>query len=384
MRTLDEKQRATLLDRLFRRIGKLDDESLIRLETMTRPVETGGAIAAPKGTAQGNADQLSRRYFVTALLAGGILAAGAGGAAAIALNDERVRGLLREEGWLPTATSLPPTVTPGPSMTPTLPAEARSLISTLQTQLDSVIQQRDSLQQQVTQANGQISSLQSNHDLLKSLIDLYQQLDSTNLDQIIIQALGALGMPILAIETVREALNAGVILTVKVLQAVEDQIPLIAAGLDWLEQQIGSLITAIRALQTALKVSNVGEVAKSVGDFVSQILDLLPFGVGDNVKAALQAMGNVISQLPELLNNVGTRLIQPVRAWIVSDKQGGLYEMLLRPVREQLLLPSQQMVANAQNLNNVYNSQLAQPAQTALDQRAKIRAEISKKAGALQ
>src|SRR6185436_9605366 len=140
MRTLDEKQRATLLDRLFRRIGKLDDESLIRLETMTRPVETGGAIAAPKGTAQGNADQLSRRYFVTALLAGGILAAGAGGAAAIALNDERVRGLLREEGWLPTATSLPPTVTAGPRLTPTLPAEASNLISTLQTQLNSVIQ----------------------------------------------------------------------------------------------------------------------------------------------------------------------------------------------------------------------------------------------------
>jgi hypothetical protein len=41
------------------------------------------------------------------------------------------------------------------------------------------------------------------------------------------------------------------------------------------------------------------------------------------------------------------------------------------------------MVANAENLNTVYNQQLAQPVQSVLDQRAKIRAEITKKAGAL-
>jgi hypothetical protein len=52
-------------------------------------------------------------------------------------------------------------------------------------------------------------------------------------------------------------------------------------------------------------------------------------------------------------------------------------------VREQVLAPAQQMVANAENLNTVYNSQVAKPVQDALDTRAKIRAEISKKAGAL-
>src|SRR5437016_1744802 len=117
MRTLDEKQRATLMDRLFRRIGKLDDESLIRLETMTRAVDNGGAIAAP-ASPKGNPGQLSRRYFVTTLLAGGILAASAGGVAALALDDENVKDWLRQEGWLPTPTTSEPTVTPGPSMTP--------------------------------------------------------------------------------------------------------------------------------------------------------------------------------------------------------------------------------------------------------------------------
>jgi hypothetical protein len=385
MKTLDEKQRATLLDRLFRRIGKLDDESLIRLETMTRPAETGGAIAAP-AKAQGDQDQLSRRYFITALLAGGILAASAGGAGALALNDDKVRQWLADQGWIATTppTAAPSTAMPGPSLTPTLPAEARTQIATLQNQLASVIQQRDAFQQQVTQVSGQLASLQSNHDLLKGLLDLYQQLDNTNLDQIVIDALGALGMPVVAIETLRVAVSNGVTLTVKVLQAIEDQMPLIAAGLDWLEQQIATLELAIRSLRTALDVANVGDFTKSVGDFVSQVLGMLPFGAGDNIKNSLMAMGNVINQLPTLLDNVNTRLLQPARTWIVSDQQSGLYASLLRPVREQMLMPSQQMVANAQNLNSVYNTQLAQPAQTALDQRAKIRAEITKKAGALQ
>ena len=59
------------------------------------------------------------------------------------------------------------------------------------------------------------------------------------------------------------------------------------------------------------------------------------------------------------------------------------FDLLLRPVREQVLAPAQQMVANAENLNTVYNKQVAQPVQSVLDQRAQIRAEILKKAGAL-
>src|SRR5260221_8281969 len=121
MRTLDEKQRATLLDRLFRRIGKLDDESLIRLETMTRPAETGGAIAA-SAKAQGDPDQLSRRYFITALLAGGILAASAGGAGAPSPNHKKGNGRASRTGWVfSRPPSRPPSQQPGPNPSPPLP-----------------------------------------------------------------------------------------------------------------------------------------------------------------------------------------------------------------------------------------------------------------------
>ena len=58
-------------------------------------------------------------------------------------------------------------------------------------------------------------------------------------------------------------------------------------------------------------------------------------------------------------------------------------QTMLRPVREQVLTPAQQMVANAENLNTIYNTKVAQPVQSVLDQRAQIRAEILKKAGAL-
>ncbi|MCC7446883.1 MAG: hypothetical protein IT324_05665 [Anaerolineae bacterium] len=418
MRTLDDQQRATLLDRLFRRISKLDDDSLLELDKLMHMAESGAQpiLPAPAPTPKPAApvqvvkpktkpdpERLSRRYFLATLAAGSLLAAGAGGAAAVALSDDGVRQWLSEQGWLPTPTPVLPTVTAGPSPTldspaaPTMPAAARNQITglqnqvaTLQQQIASLTAERDNLRQQVkalggqvNDANSQVSDLKAKNTTYQDVVGLYQQLESISIDQIISAALTSIGVPMLAINTVRDSLRTGVVLGVRTLQTVEDQMPLIAAGLDWLDKQVATLIAGVRAFQTALAVTSSNQTAKAVSDFISQVLDMLPFGAGQNIKAALQAMGDVLTNLPELLNNVSVMLIEPARAWIVPGKQGGLYDLLLRPVREQVLAPAQQMVANAENLNTVYNSQLAKPVQDALDQRAKVRAEITKKAGAL-
>jgi hypothetical protein len=330
------------------------------------------------------------------LVAGSVLAAGAGGAAAVALSDERVRQWLIAQGWIPPETAAIPTTVPGPTPTleatavPTLPAGVRNQLSALQKQVDLLTSERDQLRKQVQalggqvqDANGQIDQLKGKNGDLSSLIDLYKQLDVIDLDTLILSSLTALGVPILAIDTVRTALKTGTALAVRVLQGIEDQIPLVGAGLDWLDKQVLTLTAGYRALQTALEITEDSGVAKRISDFISQVLDMLPFGVGQNVKVALQAVGNVMAQLPELLNNVRVMVIQPARAWVGTGKAGGLYDSLLRPMREQVLAPAQQIVANAENLNTVYNKQVAQPVQTALDQRAKVRIEINKKVGAL-
>jgi hypothetical protein len=273
---------------------------------------------------------------------------------------------------------------------PTLPAAARNRIAALQNQLAALTAERDSLSQQLTalsgqvqDANGQINDLRAKNDAFRDLLDLYRQLEDLNIDQVITTALTAIGVPVLAIATIRVALDAGVGLAARIFQTIEDQMPLIAAGLDWLDKQVARLTAGIRAIQTALAVTSNARLAQAVQDFISQVLDMLPFGVGQNVKVVLQAMGEVLNRLPELIDNVSVMLIGPAQTWIVPGKQGGLNDLLLRPVREQVLTPAQQMVANAEKLNTVYNEQLAQPVQSVIDQRAKIRAEIIKKAGAL-
>ncbi len=397
MRTLDDQQRAILLDRVFRRIGRLDDQSLIQFDEMIKTVETGkmpAQVVPAPSKPQVDADRLSRRYFLAALVAGAVVAAASGGAAAVALSDEQVRQWLAEQGWMTTST--PPAATPGPSPTlfasppPTLPAAVRNQIAALQNQVASLTTERDNLREQVVSlggqvrdANGQIVDLKSKNGDLLDLADLYRQLEGVNLDQVITAALNSLGVTVLAIDTVRTALNTGIALAVRVLQGIEDQLPLIAAGVDWLERQVATLSAGLRAFQTALAVTGSAPLTQSITNFVSQVLDILPFGVGQNTKLALQAMGDVLSSLPDLLNNVNVMVLEPLRTWVGTDNQGGLRDSLLHPLREQLLTPAQQIVANAENLNTVYNTQLAQPVQSALDQRAKIRSAIDKKAGAI-
>ncbi len=403
---MGEQQRALLLDRLFRRISKLDDSRLAELDQLIRAEvgDTTGSQPVPPLVTQTKPsqkplltpDQRSRRYFLATLAAGSVVLVAAGGAAAVALNDENVRRWLAEQGWLPTPTPNLPTPTPGPSPTlglmpePTFPAAARNQIATLQSQLAALTTERDGLREQVTTlsdqvrgANGQIDDLRARNGAFREVFDLYQQLEDLNIDQVITTALAAVGVPVLAIVTIRAALDAGVGLAARIFQAIEDQMPLIAAGLDWLDKQVVRLTTGIRAIQTALAVTSNSRLAQAMQDFISGVLDMLPFGAGQNVKAVLQAMGEVLNRLPELIDNVNVMLIEPARAWIVPGKQGGLHDLLLRPVREQVLAPAQQMVANAENLDTVYNQQVAQPVQSVLDQRAKIRAEIIKKAGAL-
>jgi hypothetical protein len=396
MTVLTDQQRATLLDRVFRRVGSLDDNSLAALDRIIQAAEAGQPVAPVRAPAKPNPEQVSRRYFLAALAAGAVVAAGAGGAASVVLNDDSVRQWLAEQGWLPTATSALPTPTAGPSPTlpasqpPTFPAAARNQIAALQDQVTQLSTERENLRQQVVSlggqvkdANGQVVQLQAKNDTFQGLVDLYKQLEGVNLDQVITTAVASLGMSVLAIDTVRQALSGGIALSARVLQAVEDQIPLISAGLVWLEQQISFLTAGIRAFQTAIAVSANTPTAKALTDFISQVLDMLPFGVGQNMKAGLQALGDVLNHLPELVNNASVMVLEPLRVWIGSNGEGGLRDSLLRPLREQVLAPAQQIVANAENLNQVYNTQLAQPVQSALDERAKIRSEIIQKARAL-
>ncbi len=202
MRTLDDQQRATLLDRLFRRIGRLDDDSLIELERLTSLAENGQPVrptpASKTSKAQLDPNQQSRRLFLATLLAGGLLATATGGVAAVALSDDNVRRWLAEQGWLPTQAAALPTPTAGPSPTlpaspvPTLPASVRNQLTALQNQVAALIAERDTLRQQVTalggqvkDANNQVADLKAKNSDLQDLIGLYQQLEAVGIDQII-------------------------------------------------------------------------------------------------------------------------------------------------------------------------------------------------------
>lgn len=400
-RLLDDQQRASMMDHIFRRVGKLDDASLIRLEVLTRPAETGQPITPAPAQPASDPDQVSRRYFLTALAAGGLLSAAVGGAAVLAFNDPNVRQQLSESGWLATPTAKPPTATPGPSLTPTLPPDARKEIANSQRQIEAIAFERDTLKKQLADTNtklaktsadlnkandnlakttDRLTALQNANQQLASLVDLYKQLESVNIDDVIIKALGAVGVPVLAVYTLREALNAGTILAARVMKTIEDQMPLIAAGMAWLDQQLATLTKSMQTLTVALQITASTPAGKAVTDFISGVLDLIPFNAGQNIKQGLQAMGDLVAKLPEFVTNARVRVLEPARAWITTDKQGGLYALLLNPMRDQLLTPAQQMIANAQNLNTVYNNQVVQPAQSAITERARIRAEIAKRA----
>lgn len=390
--------------------------------------------ATPAATIRASHAGVGRRGFLIGLLTGGVVTGVAGGTAIVMTYDQRVRDWLSTQGMLPTATPIPPTPTITPTIPPDLPVEIVDQIKFLQRQIDALSAERDTLktrvdtlEQTLLNANAEIGKLKGDlsivtteRDDLKlaadklrddltalrdqvadlqvkltdaeqtsqkraSLLKLYSELDAANLDATITTGMAATGGALATLMQTRDPLANGMDVVREQITTVEGQMGEINAGLDWLDREVATLTANYRAFQTALKALPGTLAGSGTTEFAREVAASLPFTVSQEIKLAVQAMGAVVARLPAFLDNVNRMSIVPARLWIVpkGDTQGGLYRLLLTPIERDLLSPIEQMVNSAENLELVYNKDLAQPAQRVLLQRGQIRAEITQEAGAL-
>jgi regulator of replication initiation timing len=393
-----------------------------------------GAAPATANRTRNAQTGIGRRGFLIGLITGGVVTGVAGGTAVVMTYDQRVRDWLSTQGMLPSATAIPPTPTITPTIPPPLPVEIVDQIEALQRQIDALTAERDALktrvdglEQTLLDANAEISTLKGDlsivtterddlkltadklRDDLKalgdqadalqvkltnaeqtsqkraSLLRRYGDLDSADLDSAVTTGMAGTAAALATLMQQRDPLVNGLNVVRERVTTVEEQMGEINAGLDWLDREVATLTANYRAFQTALKALPGTLAGSSTTEFAREVAAALPFTVSQEIKLAVQAMGAVIARLPAFLDNVNRMSIVPARLWVVpsNDKQAGLFGLLLTPMQGNLLSPVEKMVNSAENLELVYNKDLAQPAQRLLLQRSQIRAEITQEAGAL-
>ncbi|NUQ36577.1 MAG: hypothetical protein HUU23_02020 [Caldilineales bacterium] len=219
---------------------------------------------------------------------------------------------------------------------------------------------------------------------LRGLLVLYEQLENAGLDDLAAAALVAADRSLRLVERGATALQAGAERAEAALLDLEIPFAAIQEGILWVEARVTALAGALQRLEDALAqvLQPARPLVAAIAAFADRLLGLLPFGVGEPIRRGIAGMAEVLASVPELVEGVNERLLQPLRTrWFTTDPETGLFVRLIDQVVTGLLDPVEAHLATVAETSANWQQQLALPLRAALDERSALRAEILRFSG---
>lgn len=323
-----------------------------------------------------------RRWLLTRLALGGAAAFGLGGGAALLINTRRRTVIVLPNGEEIEVQGDAADV-----------ADLAAQIDTLAERLGVISAERDRLSDDLAEAYEEIEALQTqlttvtaDRDQAQQLNNLWAALDAVGLDDILAGALVTVEVAWLALSPLVEALRDGLARGRDVLQIVMDAFPGPQEGIHWLQEQVNELAENLAWL--AEQVSEVVEplqpLADAIAQFILWVLEHLPFGIGRDAQAGLEAMQTIVGGLPDLVEGINGSVLDPLADWFGQNVGTNLLGTLINPLLDNVFNPAGEMLDKLGVLDTDYETALAGPVQQALSNRAAIRAQIAEQAAATQ
>lgn len=352
-------------------IGEYGSETFLNLPK----VPDADDIAAAKA-ASVKADN-SRRDFMLRLLVGGASALALGGSGALWINQQQ-KNANRTEVILPYGTN------PSPDQ-PANMAELMQRIAALEYDLAAMTAARDQAISDLNVSATEVNELRAQLDAaLAQLTDaqgvnaLWQALDDVGLDNIVATALAVVGGALVGAMEVLAVAQTGLVAAQTAIQKFLASIPGPRDGIRWLSERVTALSNDLDWL--AQQVQEAVQPAQSftslIAQFVIWVLDRLPFGVGDDAKAGLEAMQSVINTLPDTISGIEDDVLNPLADWFSNSNTKSISAILIDPVQQRGINTANDLVNEVNTFKTSYDENFAVPAQAALAKRAEIRSEI--------
>ncbi len=228
---------------------------------------------------------------------------------------------------------------------------------------------------------------------LQTLVAMYEQLEKIGIDAIV-----GTGMKI--VNGVLDTLKNGVQMIRDGIGAVQKAIQAFQTALDNLQtvldnfrgmfdnlrkaaEGVGQTLTDLQDKFNAAQGLVVGALgtalplADSIRGFFNALVDKIPFGVGDTIRRAIDGLVALIRAIPDAVGAVTSQLLQPLaqltfpRTTVPSVKTS-----LLDALTSSLLDPLQKFLTDVETTLTTWQKDFVQPVQTALDDRARLRAQI--------
>lgn len=334
---------------------------------------------------QNEADS-GRRNFLKGIVLTAMAATASGGGAAWLLNRQTSATIEVLEG--PPAGYIPPTplaINHNNNDFLTQLASAQAENMRLQAQLDAAL--RDL--QQLQQANGnsdlanqtlgqQLATANEQVGILTGLIALYEQLEGVDLGLVLEAGLQATGGILNELVERVPGLEEGLAAGQQALDNFEAQIPALEEGRNWLTTQVIRLNELYETAESVLKsvLESAGSFFAMLSQWFEEILSWLPFGMGEKTSRIMTALTNLLNETPPTITGLQGKVVEPLDGWLAGGENMALRQQLLKPMREQVLVPAGAITTTARTTQTIFHSQLVEPVQSQLLTRQMIQESL--------
>lgn len=214
---------------------------------------------------------------------------------------------------------------------------------------------------------------------LRALVGLYEQLEKVGIDQIISTGMNVVRGALDAIKTGVRLARDGVTAAetaLKNFQALVDNLRGVADTATVVLTDLSQKFQAAQALVVGV-LGNAQPLADSIGNFFTELIKKIPFGIGDNFLRAINALTDLIRAIPATIDAMLNQLLKPLRDLFFPPSGTALMKTnLVDPISQNLLTPLKKFLTDVETFLDSWEKNFVQPVQGALDERAKVRKQI--------
>lgn len=244
--------------------------------------------------------------------------------------------------------------------------------------LASAQQTAQLLQAQVEELQTQLAAAHTRNAEQATLLGLFDQLDQLGIEAVLTGGLGVLltqlNQLLPAGQLVKDANTAAH----NLLTHFETNLLDLSAAMAWLGNKMVSLKVDLWLVEkTAQKVTNVAlnGVLAVFGGFAGQVLNYLPFNIGDAVRQTFTATQGLLTTTVAVADDTNDQVMLKISPKVAGPQ--GWPTTLVQPLRTQTLAAAEQLATTVNTAATTIQTDLVAPTQTVLAQRQALREQIA-------
>ncbi len=214
---------------------------------------------------------------------------------------------------------------------------------------------------------------------LRGLLTLYEQLERVGLDTALETGLRMVRTWMDGLAVSVRLLRFGVTTSNQALQGLQATVDDLHNALEGATQAVADLMQKFHDAESVVGgvVGSAQPLADSIQTFFNPFLDRMPFGLGDNVRHAVDSLATLVRAVPTTVESVTARLFKPLNDGLFAATgstaaKTGLFD----PISQNLLQPLDQFLGDVESMIGHWENDFAAPVESALEQRRQIRQQI--------